>query len=91
LEYYIIEDGELASELLDILVDKAKKGVEVRVIYDDVGSWKLSKKYVETLEKAGVKVQAFLPVRFPILTSRVIIEITEKLLSSMEALLLLEV
>lgn len=71
LEYYIIEDGELASELLNILVEKAKSGVEVRVIYDDVGSWKLSKKYVETLEEAGVKVQAFLPVRFPILTSRV--------------------
>ncbi|NOU58921.1 cardiolipin synthase [Marinifilum caeruleilacunae] len=71
LEYYIIEDGELASELLEILVNKAKSGVEVRVIYDDVGSWKLSKQYVETLENAGVKVQAFLPVRFPILTSRV--------------------
>lgn len=71
LEYYIIEDGELASELLEILVEKAKSGVEVRVIYDDVGSWKLSKQFVETLEKAGVKVQAFLPVRFPILTSRV--------------------
>ncbi|WP_321305989.1 cardiolipin synthase [Marinifilum fragile] len=71
LEYYIIEDGELASELLEILVEKARDGVEVRVIYDDVGSWKLSKHYVETLKEAGVKVQAFLPVRFPILTSRV--------------------
>ena len=71
LEYYIIEDGELASQLLEILVEKAKSGVEVRVIYDDVGSWKLSKNFVETLEEAGVKVQAFLPVRFPILTSRV--------------------
>lgn len=71
LEYYIIEDGELASELLEILVEKAQSGVEVRVIYDDVGSWKLSKQFVETLEEAGVKVQAFLPVRFPILTSRV--------------------
>ncbi|MPQ45513.1 cardiolipin synthase [Marinifilum sp. N1E240] len=71
LEYYIIEDGELASELLDILVAKAREGVEVRVIYDDVGSWKLSKEYVRALEDAGIKVQAFLPVRFPILTSRV--------------------
>lgn len=71
LEYYIIEDGELASELLEILIQKAKEGVEVRVIYDDVGSWKLSKGYVEALEQAGVKIHAFLPVRFPILTSRV--------------------
>lgn len=71
LEYYIIEDGDLASELLEILIQKAKEGVEVRVIYDDVGSWKLSKGYVEALEQAGVKIHAFLPVRFPILTSRV--------------------
>ncbi len=71
LEYYIIEDGELASELLEILVQKAKEGVEVRVIYDGVGSWKLSNKYVEELKSAGAQVYAFLPVRFPILTSRV--------------------
>jgi len=71
LEYYIIEDGLLASELLEILIHKAKEGVEVRVIYDDVGSWKLSKEYVNALRDAGVKAHAFLPVRFPILTSRV--------------------
>lgn len=71
LEYYIIEDGTLATELKEILVQKAKEGVEVRVIYDDVGSWKLSPEYVSQLTEAGVKVQAFLPVRFPILTSRV--------------------
>ena len=71
LEYYIIEDGQLASQLLDILIQKAREGVEVRVIYDDVGSWKLSKEYVEVLKEAGVKIQACLPVRFPILTSRV--------------------
>lgn len=71
LEYYILEDGELASELLDILMRKAREGVEVRVIYDDVGSWKLSKKYVEDLKEAGVQIYAFLPVRFPVLTSRV--------------------
>jgi cardiolipin synthase len=71
LEYYIIENGTLATELKEILVQKAKEGVEVRVIYDDVGSWKLSPEYVSQLAEAGVKVQPFLPVRFPILTSRV--------------------
>jgi cardiolipin synthase len=71
LEYYILEDGELASELLSILMRKAREGVEVRVIFDDVGSWKLSKKYVEDLKDAGVHIYAFLPVRFPVLTSRV--------------------
>ena len=71
LEYYIIEDGELASELHQILLERVKAGVEVRIIYDGVGSWKLSQDYIDSLREAGVKIHAFLPVRFPILTSRV--------------------
>ncbi|MFT5750391.1 MAG: cardiolipin synthase, partial [Ancylomarina sp.] len=71
LEYYIIEDGELASELLEILIERANAGVEVRIIYDGVGSWKLSQEYIDSLREAGVKIHAFLPVRFPILTSRI--------------------
>lgn len=71
LEYYIIEDGELANELHKILLDRAKAGVEIRIIYDGVGSWKLSQKYIDTLRNVGVKIHAFLPVRFPILTSRI--------------------
>ena len=71
IEYYIIEDGELASELHKILIDRAKAGVEIRIIYDGVGSWKLSQKYIDSLREVGVKIHAFLPVRFPILTSRI--------------------
>ena len=43
LEYYIIDEGRLAARLKDILLRKAREGVEVRIIYDDVGSWGLSK------------------------------------------------
>ena len=71
LEYYIIEDGELASELHNILIERAKAGIEIRIIYDGVGSWKLSQEYIDSLREAGVKIHAFLPVRFPILTSRI--------------------
>ena len=71
LEYYIIEDGELANELHTILIDRAKAGVEIRIIYDGVGSWKLSQDYIDSLRKVGVKIHAFLPVRFPILTNRI--------------------
>ena len=71
LEYYIIEDGELASELHEILIDRAKAGVEIRIIYDGVGSWKLSQKYIDSLRDKGIKIHAFLPVIFPILTSRI--------------------
>ena len=71
LEYYIIEDGELASELHEILIERANAGVEIRIIYDGVGSWKLSQEYIDSLRVAGVKIHPFLPVRFPILTSRI--------------------
>ena len=37
MEYYIIEDDELGREIADILIAKAAEGVEVRLIYDDVG------------------------------------------------------
>ncbi|MFA8434069.1 MAG: cardiolipin synthase [Marinifilaceae bacterium] len=71
LEYYIIEEGELAGQLKEILIRKAREGVEVRVIFDDVGSWKLSSKYIQELEEAGAQVYGFLPVRFPLFTSKV--------------------
>ncbi|MCZ4693436.1 cardiolipin synthase [Ancylomarina euxinus] len=71
LEYYIIEDSELASELREILLERARAGVEIRIIYDAVGSWKLSQEYINSLREAGIKIHAFLPVRFPILTSRI--------------------
>lgn len=71
MEYYIIEDDPLGREIADILIDKAHAGVEVRVIYDDVGSWGLGRKFIKNLRRAGVQVQCFMPVVFPWLTSHV--------------------
>ncbi|MCE7699985.1 MAG: phospholipase D-like domain-containing protein, partial [Methanobacterium paludis] len=71
MEYYIIEDDQIGREVRDVLVEKAKSGVKVRLIYDDVGSWRLSKKYTQSLEEAGVDVYCFMKVRFPWLTSKV--------------------
>ena len=64
LEYYIIEAGELATRLKDILIAKAKSGVEVRVIFDDVGCWSLPKTYIREMRAAGIQIYPFLPVRF---------------------------
>ena len=71
LEYYIIEDDPLGREIADILIAKAQQGVEVRLIYDDVGSWGLGRKYIGRLRKAGVRVECFMQVVFPWLTSHV--------------------
>ncbi|MBQ6438172.1 cardiolipin synthase [bacterium] len=56
LEYYIISDGVMWSEILDILHQKVVEGVEVRVMYDDVGSlFTLPTNYVQTLAQYGIK------------------------------------
>lgn len=60
LEYFILAEGRMWNAVLDILERKAKEGVEVRLIYDDVGSvFLLPKKYNEIIEKKGIKCVAF--------------------------------
>lgn len=71
LEYYIIEDDRIGNRLRELLIKKAKEGVEVRLIFDDVGSWKLRKKFIRSMSDAGVQLDCFMKVRFPMLTSRV--------------------
>jgi len=68
---YIFEDDPLGRLLCDVLIDKAREGVEVRVIYDDVGCWNVPSDFYEQMRKAGIDVNAFLPVRFPQFTRRV--------------------
>ncbi|MDH6355027.1 cardiolipin synthase [Dysgonomonas sp. PH5-45] len=71
LQYYIFMDDKIGHEIRSILVEKARQGVEVRVLYDDVGSWKAKNRFFKEMAKEGVLVEAFLKVRFPLLTSRV--------------------
>lgn len=71
LEYYIIENDDLGNQLRSLLIAKAKEGVEVRLIYDDVGSWSLPKSYIKSLSDAGAHVHCFMRVRLPQFTSKV--------------------
>lgn len=71
LEYYIFENDALGGEIADILKAKAQAGVEVRFIYDDVGSWNLKRSFIRSLREAGVQVHCFMPVVFPWLTSKI--------------------
>ncbi len=71
LEFYIIENDEIGNLIKDKLVAKAKEGVEVRLIYDDVGSWSLPKRFINELVNAGAEAYPFMKVNFPLLTSKV--------------------
>lgn len=71
LEYYIFSNDKIGNRLKDLLIEKCKQGVEVRIIIDDVGSWGLNNRFVSSLKKNGVEIHSFMSVRFPRLTSRV--------------------
>lgn len=60
LEYFILAEGRMWNAVLEILERKVEEGVEVRLIYDDVGSvFLLPKNYNEMIEKKGIKCVAF--------------------------------
>lgn len=61
---YIWEDGSISTKVLDILIQKAKDGIEVRVLLDGFGCWYAPKDKFNELEKAGGKVDTFRPIRF---------------------------
>ena len=71
LEFYIFEDDSVGRLVRDLLIAKAREGVEVRVIYDDVGCWHVPHLFFEEMRAAGVEVRSFLKVLFPLFTSKV--------------------
>ena len=71
LQYYIFLNDAVGRIVRDTLIEKAGEGVEVRVIYDDVGCWKVPRTFYEDMRDAGIEVRSFLKVRFPQFTSKV--------------------
>ena len=69
MEYFIIDEGIMWGEILAILEEKAKAGLDVRVMFDGMNEMTtLSYDYIERLHKVGIKAQAFSPVK-PILST----------------------
>ena len=71
IESYIFDDDPLGCLVADALIDKAREGVSVRVIYDDVGCWRVSGRFFERMRQEGIDVRSFMPVRFPAFTGKV--------------------
>lgn len=70
LEYFIIQEGKMFNSILEILEEKAKQGVDIRLIYDDVGCIvTLPHNYKNTLEAKGIKCRVFNPIK-PFFTRR---------------------
>ncbi len=70
IEYYIYENDTIGNELAQILIEKAKEGVEVRFIYDDFGSIGIRKNIVRQLREAGVEAYPFYKIKLIMLANR---------------------
>ncbi|MEG0519451.1 MAG: cardiolipin synthase [Bacteroidales bacterium] len=69
LQSYIFVDDATGKRFGDLLIKKAGEGVEVRIMYDGVGSISLKKEFLAPLKEAGIEILNFSPVRFLLPTS----------------------
>ncbi|GAB4073824.1 cardiolipin synthase [Barrientosiimonas marina] len=61
IQYYIIHEDGLGKELLSALTEKARQGIDVRILYDYMGSRGLSANFFSDLKQAGGLVAVFFP------------------------------
>ncbi len=73
IEFFIFENDYISNKMRELLIQKAKEGVRVRMIYDYWGSFRLaiSAKYIKSLKDAGVYVYPFLPLKLRIGRSKI--------------------
>lgn len=70
LEYFAISNDETGRLVKDLLISKAREGLDIHFIYDDVGSWNVGHRFKADLINAGVKFTPFMPVWIPFLNSK---------------------
>lgn len=72
LQYYIFDNDNLGQELKKLLIEKAESGVEIRILYDDVGcwSWRIGHHFFDDMLKAGIQAKPFFKVTFPQLANK---------------------
>lgn len=70
VQFYIFSDDATGRKVRDALMQKASEGIEVRLLYDDVGCWSVDKDFFEEMRCAGVYVCSFLKVHFAMLSSK---------------------
>ncbi len=71
LQYYIFENDKIGTEIANILIERVKAGVTVRVIYDHVGSFTVKSRFFKRMREAGVQIHPFFKVTFPQFGTRI--------------------
>lgn len=62
--FYTWRDDETGTRFRDLLIEKAKQGIEVRVLFDGFGSVSIGRRFLRPLAEAGARVATFLPLHF---------------------------
>ncbi|MCJ8014889.1 cardiolipin synthase [Paenibacillus sp. KQZ6P-2] len=70
VQYYIIQNDNLGKKLINLLTQKAREGVKVRVLYDQLGSKKLTKRFFQDFREAGGLAEAFFPSKLRLINLR---------------------
>lgn len=70
LQYFILKDDDLGKQLLELLTEKARQGVKVLFLYDDLGSRNLPKSFFDDFAAAGGRTAAFLPAMLTTINPR---------------------
>jgi cardiolipin synthase len=64
LQYFILEEGKILSKLIQLLEEKRKENVEVRILYDTIGSFHLKHGTKQKLQKIGVEIYPETPFKY---------------------------
>lgn len=71
IEYYIFRYDDLGKKLIELLREKAKDGVEVRLLIDGMGSKLINKKIIREIQSYGIKIAVFFPGVLPHINTRI--------------------
>ena len=63
VQFYIVQDGTVARRLHNALIEKARSGVRVYFLYDEIGCWKLPAEYLNSMRDASIEVSGFRTTR----------------------------
>lgn len=61
LEYYIWQPDRIGTQVRDLLVERARRGVAVRFLYDSLGSMRLTRRFLRPMREAGIRIATFVP------------------------------
>lgn len=73
LEYFIIKDSEIGRKIKDLLIKKAREGLSIKILYDDVGCWRFwfHRRFFNEMKKEGIEIVPFLPAKFPLMGGKI--------------------